>query len=178
LPDELVGPKIFLDVDGVLNRFTDPSTAGLEEVRVAAPNAIGEMRTYSLTVNRPILVALDALVTETNADLVWLTSWNANSAINLLVERLDLLHGGRVLPNPLPRFGGGYLPRWKVEALLRDQRNRLAPFVWIDDENGGSLARQARRTFAVPSLIITPDGAQGLTTQHLESISEFLSREP
>jgi hypothetical protein len=160
--------KIFLDVDGVLNRFTDPSTAGLEQVRVVATN--------SLIVDRSILAALDALVTETNADLVWLTSWNANSAIHLLVEQLDLLRGGRVLPIPLPRFGGGYLPRWKVEALLRDQRSRLAPFVWIDDENGGSPARQARRTFAVPSLIITPDDTQGLTMKHLESMREFLSR--
>jgi hypothetical protein len=168
--------KIFLDVDGVLNRFTDPSTAGLEQVRVVATNAIGEMRNYSLIVDRSILAALDALVTETNADLVWLTSWNANSAIHLLVEQLDLLRGGRVLPIPLPRFGGGYLPRWKVEALLRDQRSRLAPFVWIDDENGGSPARQARRTFAVPSLIITPDDTQGLTMKHLESMREFLSR--
>ena len=150
----------------MLNRFTYPSTAGLEQVRVVAANGIGEMRNYSLTVDRSILAALDALVTETNADLVWLTSWNANSAINLLVEQLNILRGGRVLPIPLPRFGGGYLPRWKAEALLRDQRTRLAPFVWTDDENGGSDARQARRTFAVPSLIITPDGTQGLTTQH------------
>ena len=151
----------------MLNRFTDPSTAGLAQVRVVAANGFGEMRNYSLTVDRAILAALDTLVTETNASLVWLTTWNANSAITLLVEQLNILRGGRVLPIPLPRFGGGYRPRWKVEALLRDQRTRLAPFVWIDDENGCSNARQTRRTFAVPSLIVTPDGAQGLTTPHL-----------
>ena len=150
----------------MLNRFTDPSTAGLAQVRVVAANGIGEMRNYSSIVDRAILAALDALVTETNTDLAWLTTWNANSAITLLVEQLNILRGGRVLPIPLPRFGGGYRPRWKAEALLRDQRTRPAPFAWINDETGGSNARQARQTFAVPSLIITPDGAQGLTTQH------------
>lgn len=95
----------------MLNRFTYPSTAGLEQVRVVAANGIGEMRNYSLTVDRSILAALDALVTETNTDLAWLTTWNANSAITLLVEQLNILRGGRVLPIPLQRFGGGYLPR-------------------------------------------------------------------
>ena len=150
----------------MLNRFTDPSTAGLAQVRVVAANGFGEMRNYSLTVDRAILAALDTLVTETNTDLAWFTSWNANSAITLLVEQPNILRGGRVLPISLPRFGGGYRPRWKAEALLRDQRTRPAPFAWINDETGGSNARQARQTFAVPSLIITPDGTQGLTTQH------------
>ena len=150
----------------MLNRFTDPSTAGLAPVRVVAANGIGEMRNYSSIVDRAILAALDTVVTETNTDLAWFTSWNANSAITLLVEQPNILRSGRVLPISLPRFGGGYRPRWKVEALLRDQRTRPARMVWIDDENGGSDARQARQTFAVPSLIIAPDGTQGLTTQH------------
>ena len=98
--DELGRRKLFLDVDGVLNRFTDPSTAGLAQVRVVAANGFGEMRNYSLTADRAILAALDTLVTGTNADLVWFTSWNANSAITLLVEKLNILRGGRVLPIP------------------------------------------------------------------------------
>ena len=58
----------------MLNRFTDSTTAGLEQVGVAVSNGTGGVRGHSLTVDRVIVTALDAVVIETKADLVWLTS--------------------------------------------------------------------------------------------------------
>ena len=159
-------PKCYLDVDGVINVY-GPDTEGLAtaSVRTAAG------RTYLARYSPERVEELDDLIRELDVDLVWLTTWLHEGLVTQLVDHLGALQGGRLLKAPLPRMSG-FPYRWKVQRLLADQRVRLAPFCWIDDEQEDS-AKEARRTFDVPSLLLQPNALEGLSPMHLQSMRSF-----
>ena len=170
------GVKLFLDVDGVIAPYANRDAEHRESLFVSVPSRFDGRppRTYTLTYSPSVIAELELLIVDFRLDLVFLSTWNANHAIQLLVEKLGAFQHFRALPIPLPRMSG-YPKRWKVEALVRDLRKSPSPFIWIDDEIG-TQRKEARNAFPVPSLIIQPESVDGLTNEHLSSMRQFLTR--
>lgn len=104
---------------------------------------------------------------------MWLTTWLRDELVLKLVEEIDLLRGGRLLPIPLGRLSGSIPEQWKLNALFNDQRNQPAPFVWIDDEYQ-AFTGKARETIGVECLVLRPYGDKGLTISDLTKVRALL----
>lgn len=168
-----VRPKAYIDVDGVINRY-GPDVEDFETATVRTE----EGRTIVVHYSLEMVQWLDQIFEDYNVDYAWLTTWLHTDLILQLVEQLGTLQRGRLLTAPLPRFTGGFRPRWKAQQLREDQRDRPAPYVWLDDELA-ELAREIRgSTPDVPSLLLQPDALEGVSPRHLTAISSFYAGLP
>lgn len=108
---------LYLDVDGVLNRFgwrkSDPSGWG---DFVDHPNVNG----FNLNLSRNMGAALNDL----DVEIVWCTTWE-RAADKYVADLVGLPRGLRVLP-----LGRG----WKYQAVCDDILRDPTDFVWIDDD--------------------------------------------
>ena len=168
-----VRPKAYLDVDGVLNAY-GPDTEDLETATVRTE----EGRTIVVSYSQQMVQWLNEILYEADADYAWLTTWLHTGLILQLVEQLGTVQRGRLLKAPLPRLSGGFGSRWKVQQLLADQRDRPAPFVWLDDELAGSAREIRGATPNVESLLLQPSALEGVRPRHLTAMHSFYAGLP
>jgi len=149
--------RLYLDVDGViLHETVSPLGANVERTVALATGSV------TVKYTKEVLDELWAFTTE----LVWLTTWVENDALDYLDAAIGL-QPGEWLPIP-KRDSAGRLPAgWKREALLADQVRRPGPFVWVDDEDAEPIDTDQ------PHLIIKTRPHLGITPREIDSIFNF-----
>lgn len=171
--------KLYADWDGVFNahepahEIVEQFTVLIEGSQHIAPESV---ITYSPTV----VDFIDNLRVTYGIQLIWLTTWNEYEHILTAVNELGGgLVGGRVLPANLnvEAKNKAEWTQWKADAIIADQANDPAPFVWFDD-NAHAFHDEAVRsaTKNVPSLFVTPASVTGLTVQDLHLTEGFFAQ--
>lgn len=164
--------RLYLDVDECLNADRpDPAWGGATHGDVFVNHGGGYRSKFKFTWAPALIVALDALRTDFDVELVWLSSWCEDLLVTQkLAPMFDGLRDGRVL-NYRPDDGSGL---WKPEALLADQKHDPGPFIWVDDvevDAHGAAVRDA--TVGTPCLLLAPKVGVGLTVNDVETIRAF-----
>lgn len=162
-----VRPRLYLDVDGVLNVLgtppPDPGHDGWDDVELheQVPSHAGA---FDLRLSRSMVAEVAAL----DADVAWLTTWRADA----VAEVAPLVDAPRDWP---------WLD-WqhdKVEAVVADlTATGPRPFVWIDDVAATRAdvdAVAAALPFPVPvHLLVRPAPRSGLRPSELRRVRTFL----
>jgi hypothetical protein len=183
-----MGPIWLLDVDGVLNAHpTRPQLhVWSEDEWVQLPVYDSRGQRWTITAGVPVTRFLHKVHTHKFAEIVWLTTWQADA--NRVSDALGLPHF-RVIENPIhknTRYAGK--DWWKLsEAFKVISSGR--PVIWTDDDIGEEI-RDLVHSYQVtsnttrfldiqvdvpgPTLLISPNGNEGLGPWHLKRISEFL----
>lgn len=164
-------PMVFLDVDGVVNRFPTLERIprrkhefdDLREAKVA-----GFPITFSPEMGRR-LAALEA-------DIHWLTTWEGGNMAN---RHIAPLFGWEPLPT-IARADhdkrAGAFGWWKSSAVKVLVAQHRRPFVWLDDElaaarKHGQIAWLRR--CGLPHLLVSPE--LGLLPRHLDRIEAWIA---
>jgi hypothetical protein len=172
-------PRLFLDVDGVLNAFDfDPSRdiAGFADFDVHEI----EFEPDSQFTDAFIVVlspTMGARLAGLGADISWATTWE-HRADSAIAERCGLPRGLPVLTRPCDATD--HWAGWKFDAVRRSVESDSRPFVWLDDDidrfvAGSLTARAWAAELSMPSLLIAPDPRSGLLPEHVDEIEEFLA---
>ena len=167
-------PRLFLDVDGVLNAES-PASEDVKTATVNENHGAAYVSTYLITFSPTVVAGIEALRAEFGLELFWLSTWlSGEGMLDQLTAVLGGLRGGRRLAMPRRKLGG-YLPQtWKRELLLADIAREPAPFIWVDDVEVPLHGEFVHAAFETPSLVIAPNPAIGLTAEHLSAMRSFL----
>lgn len=163
-------PLLLLDIDGVVNAFdlAAPYTKGYEQVQANG---------YRLTFRPEWAEWVEGMSVRTEA--VWATMWQAQAISHFAPATGIGVHiDGYIDFDRHHREGlgwrtgigvGGY-KQPGVEAFVGSR-----PFVWIDDDvQTEQVAWAIERTLGgVPTLLIKPDPAIGLTLEHVQLVEAF-----
>ena len=169
-------PRLFLDIDGVINA-PHPPWSETTTFTVTDNQGAGYAVNYTVTVAPAMVAEIDQLRADHDVELVILSSWLENSAMIFdLAMALDALHGPRLLTIPPRKLSGWRSPTWKRNAILGDlgDLGDPVPYIWVDDEEVSAHGAFVKAAVEVPSLMIAPDPNYGLTPGHLEAIRAFL----
>jgi hypothetical protein len=160
---EAVQSRLYLDVDGVILPFARPDAAELPfEMKPA-----NGLEYYS-----PDVVSR---LGNTCLSLVWCTTWE-EKGLKELVESMGALCEGRQLELPSTIEGVTRISQ-KLDAIVADQVNDPAPFVWVDDGITDDERQRVVNIFmATPHLIIQPDKMTGINQIQLSLIESFAAR--
>jgi hypothetical protein len=168
-------PIIFLDVDGVLNRLSDPHVDNpdffkFEPVQyVMEGNGWQMVQGFPLRLSKEMVRELLAITT----DIRWATSWTsfndyANPCIGPLIDM-------PYLPTPMldiqQRFGCGPTSA-KIRVVEDELKNPGPPVIWIDDDvaDPGAVADPHFRLIAV-----APECDLGITRSDIARIKQFIA---
>ncbi|MGI8869327.1 MAG: hypothetical protein ACR2F6_10880 [Mycobacteriales bacterium] len=159
-------PRLYLDVDGVLNLITDriPSLRH-RSFRTGA---------FRITWYPPAIGALKSWLSEDRVSITWLTTWET-----MANERIGAPMGLPELPvatrDDAPA-GDGYGPWWKL-ATVQQAYDAGGPVIWVDDDiaDTPSAARWIGRTDPGRLLAISPAPDAGLTKSELKTIERWLA---
>ena len=168
-------PRLYLDVDGVLNavkpRFDDVQT-----VVVTEDHGAGYQTQYQIAWSPTVVRGLEALREDFDLELTWLTTWlGSKTMIDDLVAAVGGLAGGRSLVMPPRRLSGHITADWKRDLLTADLHSHPTPYVWADDVEVLIHSAFVKDAFpSVESLYIAPLSEHGLTREHLAEIRTFL----
>ena len=168
-------PRLFLDIDGVINAPYPPWPS-------TTTFTISDHRGAGFVVNYPIIVApamvteIDQLRADFDLELVIVSTWLENPAmVSDLTRVLGALRGGRLLAIPPRKLSGFRSSLWKRTALLEDlSQNPPSAFVWIDDDETPLHGDFVRQAYDLPALMIGPDPECGITPGDLVSMRRFL----
>lgn len=152
---DLVRPRLFLDVDGVVNIF--PPHTKTDWPDVERTRCMGFPITYSPMMGAR-LAALDC-------DIVWLTTWcdEAN-------EWIAPLFGWDALPVIQRENEVGW---WKLNALRELLPGTKRPFIWIDDDIN-SEAEEWAHSIDTPSVLVKPE--THLTPSMLDLVEQQIEK--
>lgn len=152
-------PKLYLDVDGVLLPFTQPSDTNLP-FEVAALNSL---EFYSPEVVRRL--------GKTCFNVVWCTTWSTVE-LEPLKEAMNITASSRL---QLPRLSEGLLRiSDKLEAVISDQAREPSPFAWADDDiNDEIMLTLAGLLQRRDYLLVRPDRSVGINETQLRDIETF-----
>ena len=172
-PGQPVRPRMFLDVDGVLNAPRAGEIWGeVRKITVTFSRGAGYKERYTLTIGLGLIDALEDL--KDRLDIVWATTWCEDDAIHTLTHKLGRLRGNRALPYPrrqaVDGTRNGLTPLfWKRDALATDLRENgpVPGFIWADDEFALAGIAPVLKEFETSSLLIKPVADYGLTPEHL-----------
>lgn len=165
MPEHLVRPRLYLDIDGVL---------------IASPPAQPAFETKKLNrVDRyspEVTGRLGALAAK-RLELVFLSDWDHEAAG--LIEAIDDFAGARILPlaplDPDITAETSTITR-KAFALLDEQEQSPTPFIWGDNDinqNIRDLLAERLVTPQLPWLLICPNKHVGVNEQELSQIEAF-----
>jgi len=151
-------PLLLLDVDGVLSLF------GFDPARTPAGRFVS-------VDGIPHLLSTEAaghvLALTGDYELVWCTGWEEKAD-----EHLPFALG---LPAGAPhlRFGDATAPgrHWKLDAIDA-HAGPLRPLAWVDDGHD-DICRAWAQARPGPTLLISTDPAQGLTTAHRDRLLDW-----
>jgi hypothetical protein len=161
-------PAIFVDVDGVILPMAGwPNTPPLSNTwawEVLWPGPYNSSHHFA-----PAMIeAINSL----DGELHLVTSWSLNWQ-----SREELLRrtGIKAPYFQLQPHRFEHPRASKLRLMINWRRsNNLRPFIWIDDDPDlMPKARRWARDIRSPSLLIQPDGAVGLTPEHIEQIQTF-----
>lgn len=169
-------PIWLLDIDGVINgnpyREGHNLWGGEADVWIET-NALGGNRWWPVTAAIPVVNFIRRVHEEKWAEIVWLTTWQADA--NNVSAALSLPHF-RFLRNPM-KEGTRYHDStswWKLaEAVQESKLGR--PIIWTDDDLGRIVKNLFRAQCPSDSLLISPHGDEGLAPKHLVRIAAFLN---
>ena len=156
-------PRIWLDVDGVINSVMDPADVADGYTALS----VGRHGYSDTIIYRPI-VAERLRAVAGQVDVVFHTAWYQDAA-----TYLGPALGLHLTASPCTPDGtGGYLERWwKTAPVL----THGGPALWIDDDLAGHDDELA--AFGVPGLEwIAPDTFDGLSDAELDRIDEWVVR--
>ncbi|WP_423464243.1 HAD domain-containing protein [Promicromonospora sp. MS192] len=173
-------PTWYLDVDGVVNAVPAPARRVRDQfehtvLTVADSTENGTERDLPVWWRPAVVQAINTIARSGLADVVWLTTWQ-DQARTLLAPRLGLDVFDVAVPSP-----GSDAPEredwWKV-TTIKDHTDPGARVVFTDDD----LSTQARTTLRNrydpdDLLLVTPMPSPGLTDQHLDQITAFLTND-
>jgi hypothetical protein len=168
-------PRLYLDVDGVLNAEV-PLFDDVQTVAVTEDHGAGYRTEYQITWSPTVVRSLEAMRQDFDLELVWLTTWlESKTLIDQLTAAVGGLAGGRRLVMPPRKLGGFISASWKRDALLADLKRDPATYVWADDVEVVIHGPFVKAGFpAVESLHVAPSDEHGLTAEHLVEIRTFL----
>ena len=159
-------PVLLVDVDGVLNPFAHRGdfAPGWETYQIEALH-LGNPKTFRVFLWAKHGSWLDEL--ETDFELIWATTWE-EQANTLIGPKIGLVRHWPVAE--IAWRMSGYNKTMGIEELIGDR-----PAAWIDDEPGSSglYWRDERLKRGIPTLILTPDPAVGLTRAHKDKLHRF-----
>ena len=111
-------PRLYLDVDGVLNAEA-PLFDDVQTVVVTEDHGAGYQTQYQITWSPTVVLGLEALREDFDLELTWLTTWlGSKTMIDDFVVAVGRLTGGRSLVMPPRRLSGYISADWKREAIL------------------------------------------------------------
>lgn len=172
-------PRLYLDVDGVLNLRGIWTDKIWHDVRRS--KCLGFPIDWSLTMGD----RLKALP----VDIYWLTTWGAHDNANKWIaplfgwdalpvvgaERQESADGLMIV-----QYGRGSVGRWWKFAALEEQlaaEEDHPPFIWIDDQLAGEMTndddiRAWLETLPVKTMVVSPHS--GLLPSHIDAIEHWL----
>lgn len=168
-------PRLFLDIDGVINA-PHPPWPSTTTFTVTDNQGAGYVVNYPIIVAPAMIAEIDQLRADHDVELTILSTWLENPAIVAdLASALGGLRSARLLAIPRPKISGWRSPTWKRDALIRDLRQDPPPaYIWIDDEEVNKHGEFVRQASDLPALMIGPDPEHGLTPGALAAMRRFL----
>jgi hypothetical protein len=159
-------PLILVDVDGVLN----PSRRS--SLRFRRHLCVVDGQVYKVLLDRRHGAQLSSLARETEAELVWATTWEEHANVEIAprvgLPRLPVI---RVTGDPTSTAG----EHFKTRAVADYVEGR--PFVWFDDSLRAADHDYLRAHEGVGHfLLVDVDERYGLTDDHLAQAREWLGR--
>lgn len=156
-------PKLYLDVDGVINPYLAPGDRPDTWPDFREGYAGRRAAVWSPT----MLASIGRLPVE----FVWSTTWGSSAeeafGTHLGADRirrvLDLHDVGLGSAGPKPT------------AIAKDLAAGPAPFIWIDDDAITVAATSQLARLGHPMLTIAPDRSIGLEPIHLDQMEAFLA---
>ena len=168
--------RIYLDFDGVLNA-KNPQHDDVAQFSIPIEGSFHLAPINYITFSPTVVYAIERLRKQYDLELVWLSTWNDSEHVLKLANHLKGLDGGRViLPPPLPveKVTRKEWTAWKAAAIIVDQAENPADFVWVDDHAIEHFGIEIAQETEAEKLYITPNSEYGLTRENLEDIEEFL----
>jgi hypothetical protein len=174
---------LILDFDGVINMLG----SGRESRR--NPGALGYVTStelefdgvmYPVRYSRELVKRLNAVVRETGAEWLWLTTWNecSVSSINpgIGTEGTDWIRWGSRATDAIGSAPLAIEARAtaKYAAVVALIKSNPRPFAWVDDE--ATIKFRAEDFPALGEaqmLVLTPDPRVGVTRPELERLERF-----
>ena len=168
-------PRLFLDIDGVINA-PNPPWPSTTTFTISDHRGSGYVVNYPITVAPAMVAEIDRLRADFDLDLVIVSTWLENPAmVSDLTTVLGALHNPRLLTIPPRKLGGYRSSLWKRTAVLEDlQQDQPSAFIWIDDDELPVHGDFVRRAYDLPALMIGPDPEHGITPGDLVSMRRFL----
>lgn len=124
---------------------------------------------YKMEWNERLITALNEL----SYEVVWLTTWrNDAPAVGRLMrlkpKRSRVLH---------PRSGTTTFPsiEWKYDALVAEQQENPAPFIWAEDELAYLTQQEKEVIHQLGGLMVSPDPNIGITPDHIEQMKAYIA---
>ena len=152
MTSNVIKPKLYLDVDGVLLPFGS-STFVMEE--------LNGLESYAPEVVRRL--------GETSLEIIWCTTWE-EASLKILVNKI----GDTALLKARQLSLGGKGIKGKLEAVKRDQQTNPGPFVWVDDYLTDQEHKFIDSTFVhTAHLLVNPNKEHGINEEELRKIEEF-----
>jgi len=158
-------PILYVDVDGVLNRVGQTPADTEPDTHIV----LGGAGPYSVRIAKGTASRLKALAGPDGPfEGRWATTWGQGAA-----DQIGPILGVGQKWKVVDLDGHPHASTAKLPAILADARKR--PFAWVEDDLGGDAhqAAEYRDESGIPTLLVQPDPAVGLTEEQADALRAF-----